>query len=75
MSLLVTLAVGISAIGLSAIAGFLLFIPPFHMYRQLRGTYGLSWLGALWRTLILVVVAVAALITFIVLMVTLGVLD
>jgi hypothetical protein len=34
---------------------------PFHMYRQLRGTYGISRLGAVWRTLLLTVFAFAAL--------------
>src|SRR5215210_8590031 len=36
------------------IAGLLFFVPPFHMYRQLKGTYGLGRGGALWRTTLLV---------------------
>lgn len=36
------------------IAGFaMLFIPPIHMYRQLRGAYQLSRWSALWRTFVL----------------------
>jgi hypothetical protein len=31
----------------------IIFIPPFHMYRQLRGAYGLSRFSALWRTVAL----------------------
>ena len=31
----------------------LLFYAPFHMYRQLRGTYSLSRFGAIWRMLAL----------------------
>lgn len=30
------------------------FIPPIHMYRQLRGAYELSRLSALWRTFVLI---------------------
>jgi hypothetical protein len=37
------------------------FIPPVHMFLQLRGAYGLSRFGALWRTCFLL------LMTFIVL--------
>jgi hypothetical protein len=32
----------------------LLLIPPFHMYRQLKGAYRLSSASALWRTVVLV---------------------
>ena len=35
-----------------------MFIPPFHMYRQLRGAYGLGRCGALWRTVVLIAFAV-----------------
>lgn len=35
----------------------LLFYAPFHMYRQLRGTYALSRFGALWRLVMLSVFA------------------
>ena len=37
------------------IAGFaMLFIPPIHIYRQLRGAYALSRWSALWRTFALI---------------------
>jgi len=37
------------------IAGFaMLFVPPIHMYRQLRGAYELSRWSALWRTFVLI---------------------
>lgn len=75
MMLLVTAAVLLSSAGLSAVAGFLFFVPPIHMYRQLRGAYGCGRFGALWRTSLLVVVALLVLITFIVLMALLGSLD
>lgn len=38
---------------LPSAAGLLLLYAPYHMYRQLRGTYGTSRLGALWRMLAL----------------------
>lgn len=45
-----------------AIAGMLL--PPVHMFMQLRGTYGLSKLGAWWRTWLLSMFAFTALLLF-----------
>lgn len=42
----------------------ILFIPPLHMYRHLRGAYCLSWFRALWRTVLLVIFAVVALSLF-----------
>jgi hypothetical protein len=38
----------------AAIAGLaMVFVPPIHMYRQLRGAYSLSRWSALWRTFVL----------------------
>ena len=56
----------------STIASLLFFIPPFHMYRQLKGTYGLSRWGALWRTTLLVGFAFAAIGMFAALIVSVG---
>ena len=39
--------------GLGGIGGLVLLYAPFHMYRQLRGTYALGRFGAAWRTLAL----------------------
>lgn len=36
-------------------SGLLLLIPPLHMYRQLRGAYGLSRSSALWRAAVLTI--------------------
>jgi hypothetical protein len=47
-------------------------VPPLHMYKQLRGTYGLRRYSALWRTAALVVFAVVTLAGFLLLLVTLG---
>ena len=48
------------AVGLTAVAGFLFFVPPFHMYRQLKEAYELSRLGAWWRTILLTTFAFVA---------------
>jgi hypothetical protein len=75
MTLLVAAGALISAIGIKQIAAVLPFIPPIHMYRQLRGAYSLGRWGALWRTSILVVVAILVLIAFIAMMGLLGAFD
>ncbi len=33
-----------------------IFVPPVHMYRQLKGTYSLGRFGALWRTFALLII-------------------
>ena len=62
------------AAGSSGIAGLLFLVPPFHMYRQLKGAYQLGRFGALWRTVALTVFAFVAVSLFVVLLVALGVL-
>jgi hypothetical protein len=63
-------------IGVSeALIGFAFtFVPPIHMYRQLRGAYGLSRFSALWRTAILLLFAFWAATLFFLLLVALGLL-
>ena len=48
------------AVGLSSVAGFLFFVPPFHMYRHLKGAYELGKFSAIMRTMALVTFAFAA---------------
>jgi len=48
------------AAGWSALAGFLFFVPPFHMYRHLKGAYQLGRFSAVLRTIALVSFAFAA---------------
>ncbi len=50
------------------------FIPPIHMYRQLRGAYALSRWSAIWRTFVLLNFAFIAASLFFMLLLTLGVL-
>jgi hypothetical protein len=38
----------------------LLLVPPWHIYRQLRGAYSLSRWSAVWRTFVLIMFAFAA---------------
>ncbi|HEX8622869.1 MAG TPA: DUF3667 domain-containing protein [Allosphingosinicella sp.] len=57
------------------IAGFaILFVPPLHIYRQLRGAYSLSRWSAIWRTLVLIVFAFVAAGLFFTLLLALGLL-
>ena len=51
------------------------FVPPVHMYRQLRGTYGVSKAGAVWRTFLLTLFAFIAISLFASLLVALGAFD
>jgi Protein of unknown function (DUF3667) len=46
--------------GFSALAGFLFFVPPFHMYRHLKGAYELGRFSAIIRTIALVTFAFVA---------------
>jgi hypothetical protein len=63
-----------SVIGLvsESISSLAWFVPPIHMYRQLRGTYSLSKGGALWRTILLVIFAFIAISLFASLLFALG---
>jgi hypothetical protein len=58
-----------------SLAAFAWFIPPVHMYRQLRGTYQLGKFGAVWRTIALTLFAFVAIALFASLLVGIGVLD
>lgn len=49
---------------MGAIGGLLLLYAPFHMYRQIRGTYGTSRLGAIVRMLLLSLFAWVAIVLF-----------
>lgn len=66
-----------SLVGLvsKSVASLAWFIPPVHMYRQLRGTYGVGKWSAVWRTAALTVFALIAISLFASLLVTIGALD
>lgn len=71
--LFITLTV-LAQIGLSS--GWLIaagvLIPPFHIYRQLKGAYGLTRIGALLRTVYLVEAIQVIALLFVILLVVLG---
>jgi hypothetical protein len=56
----------------TTLASLAWFVPPIHMYRQLRGTYGLGKWGAGWRTFALTIFAFIAIALFASLLIALG---
>ncbi|KQV54300.1 MULTISPECIES: DUF3667 domain-containing protein [unclassified Duganella] len=65
MSLLFTIVATLSYFDYGGLAAFLfVFIPPVHMFLQLRGTYSLSRYGALWRTCFLLFMTIIVLTTY-----------
>jgi hypothetical protein len=64
--------VGLVSSGMASLAWF---VPPIHMYRQLRGAYGLGKWGAVWRTMGLTIFAFMAISLFASLLVTIGAFD
>jgi hypothetical protein len=56
----------------NTIASLAWFVPPAHMYRQIRGTYGVGKWGAVWRTSALTIFAFVAIGLFTTLLVALG---
>jgi len=67
LSLLGAIGVGAATISLAAV-----FLPPVHMYKQLRGAYQLRRFSAAWRTIALLVFAFIALLCFFALMLGMG---
>lgn len=45
---------------------------PLHLYAQARGTYGLSWFAAAWRSVAIMVIAAVALVVWVLLLLALG---
>ncbi len=64
MTLLTAAVTFLGALGLPMFASLLAIAPPIHMYRQLRGAYGVSRLGGLLRTAALTTFAFFALLIF-----------
>jgi hypothetical protein len=71
------LLVAATLVGLvaSPIASLAWFVPPFHMYRQLRGTYGVGRWGGIWRAAALSLFAFIAISLFVSLLVGIGAFD
>ena len=64
MTLLAVVQIVFGTLGFDSASALLAFAPPLHMYRQLRGAYGVSRFGALWRTAFLLIFSVFALAIF-----------
>jgi hypothetical protein len=60
MMMLVVVSSMLIAAGFTTLATFLFFVPPIHMYRQLKGAYELGKWSAIFRTTLLVGFACAA---------------
>jgi hypothetical protein len=71
MLLVVALSIW-GSLGLAGAAFPAVLVPPFHMYRQLKGAYALGRVGALWRTVLLLLFAVIALSLFALTVVVVG---
>ena len=69
--LAVTLA-GVAGVGSGLLIFAMLLIPPIHIYKQLRGTYRLSRLSAVWRLAVLTIFIVIVVTLFLQLLLVLG---
>ncbi len=75
MSLLMVTMLLLGRIGLGVVATSLLFVPPLHMFVQMKGAYRLSVGGALWRTAVLGTASMVVLGVFFALTVVAGLVD
>jgi hypothetical protein len=75
MSMLVVAGLLFGAVGMTSAAGLLWLLPPFHMYRQLKGAYALGRTGALWRTVLLLLFATVVMALFSAVLVGVGTYD
>jgi hypothetical protein len=62
----------LAALGLGGVAGLLFFLPPFHMYRHLKGAYELGKFSALMRTTALLTFAFISVALFVAAVVAIG---
>jgi len=71
--LFIVLAIlGFIGVGSGWIIAAAIFLPPVHMYKQMRQAYGLSRFGALWRLAAMLVFIVIVLVLFLQLLLILG---
>ncbi|MGB3738569.1 MAG: DUF3667 domain-containing protein [Pontixanthobacter sp.] len=68
MTALVAIASVFGYFGMGPVAAIMLFYAPFHMYRQLRGTYDLGRFAAIWRMLLLSLFAWFAIALFLIIL-------
>lgn len=72
MMMLVVASGVLVTVGMASLAGLLFFVPPFHMYRQLKQAYLLSRFGAIMRTMALLMFAFVAAALFLAAAVAIG---
>ena len=80
ISFMMLLLIFVSLLGLVGVSSgwialIVIVVPPLHMYKQLRGTYGLSRFGAFVRLFLLLFAALIVLVLFAFLLVVIGALD
>jgi hypothetical protein len=75
MTLLAIVGAVLMKAGLSNAAGLLWVIVPVHWYRQLKGAYRLTRVGALWRTAALVLITAVTTTFFLLILLGLGIFD
>ena len=73
--LIFTSLLGLAGVGTAFLVLILMFVPPLHIYHQLRGTYGLSRFGAFVRMGLLLFAALIVLSIYTSLLVFIGALD
>ena len=77
LSFMTLLTLGLTIAGISGISSEIvalasIFIPPIHIYKHLRGTYGLSRFSAIWRLALMSVFIIVILALFLQLLLVLG---
>jgi hypothetical protein len=75
MTILVIVTTLVAAAGWNGAVALAMFVPPIHMFRQLKGAYGLTRVGALWRTVLLTLFAITAALLFVMMIVGMGLFD
>jgi hypothetical protein len=73
--LIFTSLLGLAGVGTAFLVLILIFVPPLHIYKQLRGTYGSSRFGAFVRMCLLLFAALIVLSIYTSLLVFIGALD
>jgi len=70
--MIVVSLLGLAGAGSGFLALIMMFVPPVHIYKQLRGTYGSSRFGAFVRMLLLLFAALIVLSLYLLLLVVIG---
>jgi hypothetical protein len=74
MALIAMVLLGTLGLAGGLVALAVMIVPPVHIYRQLRGAYGLGRASALWRTIALIFISMTTSTLFLLLLLALGLL-